>query len=441
MRTRMALLAFAVLTAAAFATWSLTHGQDPTTPQPPATTPGQAPASPITAAPATALIPAEKANPARDLTRLTPLQQQMYFGAQRGADWLFRLNRTDGRFVYGYLPAVSAVMEGDHYLRQAGAAFALARAARFTNEERFVARATQAVLTLLGDTAPDAKDPQVRTTSLPQAVVNRLAAAGLLVLAINELPAPQEDLLKQSEQLCNYIRRMQRADGSLCYTDNLDDPRTEAADPDGINLYPGVALYGLMRSQQHRPATWKTELVRKALGYYQPWWRSHKNMAFVPWQTAAFAEAFAQTKDQSFADYVNEMNDWICTLQYDRLDPRHPAWVGGFMNWQDGRAVEAAPQVSSAAFAEGLAEACRVARTAGDLPRFRRYSEALERCLQFVATLQFTDANTQHFAAWYRPRLLGGFHASDQDGNLRIDYTQHAVGAMVQYLTYVAPVP
>jgi hypothetical protein len=436
-------LALLVLTAAAFATWSLTHGQDPASSQPPRSAP--VPTAPAATQPPTAsaasLIPGEKPGSARDLSRLTPLQQQMYFGAQRGADWLFRLNRTDGRFVYGYLPAVSAVMEGDHYLRQAGAAYALARAARFTNEERYVARATQAVLTLLGDTVPDGKDPQVRTTSLPQAVVNRLAAAGLLVLAINELPAPQDDLLQQSEQLCSYIRRMQRADGSLCYTDDLEDPRAEAADPEGINSYPGAALCGLIHSQRSRPAPWKTELVRKALGYYRPWWQSHKNMAFVPWQTAAFAEAFAQTREQAFADYVNEMNDWICTLQYDRLEPRHPTWVGGFMSWQDGRAVETAPQVSSASFAESLADACRVARTTGDLQRFRHYSEALERCLQFLMTLQYTDANTQHFAAWYRPRLVGGFHASDQDGNLRIDYTQNAVCAMVQYLTAVAPLP
>ena len=53
--------------------------------------------------------------------------------------------------------------------------------------------------------------------------------------------------------------------------------------------------------------------------------------------------------------------------------------------------------------------------------------------MQFLTTLQYTDANTQHFADWYRPRLVGGFHASHQDGNLRIDYTQHAVSALVQY--------
>ena len=85
-----------------------------------------------------------------------------------------------------------------------------------------------------------------------------------------------------------------------------------------------------------------------------------------------------------------------------------------------------------------MAEACRVAQATGDLEHYRRYGDALERCLQFLTTLQYTDANTTHFQAWYRPKLLGAFYASDQDGNLRIDYTQHAVCAMVQYLSYVA---
>src|SRR5438105_2037575 len=80
-----------------------------------------------------------------------------------------------------------------------------------------------ALLALLGDTVTDAKEPQVRYTSLPSAVVNRLAAAGLLVLAIHELPAAERDLLDQAEQLANYIRRQQQADGSLSYADGPDD--------------------------------------------------------------------------------------------------------------------------------------------------------------------------------------------------------------------------
>src|SRR5262249_30088338 len=101
-----------------------------------------------------------------------------------------------------------------------------------------------------------------------------------------------------------------------------------------------------------------------------------------------------------------------------------------------GKPSATAPQISSAAYAESLAAACRAARQAGDVKREQRYREALESCLQFIATLQYTDANTQHFADWYRSVLVGAFYGSHQDGNLRIDYTQHAVCALVQYLAY-----
>jgi hypothetical protein len=427
-----------VLGSGGFVALSLTRGQDRAVPSsgPQSAPPRETPPRAISAS-----LLSEAERPARDLSKLPHLHQQMYLSAQRGADWLRRANRVDGRFVDGYLPALKTPLEGEPYLRQAGTAFALARAARFLGEERYIAVARLAVLRLLVDTAPDPKDPQVRATTLPSVAVNRLAAAGLLVLAINELPAPESDLLEQSEQLCGFIRRQQRGDGSLSFSDSVDDAQTAATDPEGGNYYPGQALYALMLSQRHRPAGWKTDAVRKALAYYRPWWRAHKNMAFIPWQTMAYTEAYLRTKEQAFADFVTEMNDWLCSLQHAQLDARHPLWYGGFMDWADGRPATDAPKIHSASFAESLAEGCRVARQAGDVARHQRYREALERCLQFLTTLQYTDANTQHFADWYRPVLLGAFHASHQDGNLRLDYTQHAVCALVQYLTHVAETP
>jgi hypothetical protein len=254
-------------------------------------------------------------------------------------------------------------------------------------------------------------------------------------LAINELPSPGPDLLEQSEQLCAYIGKQQRSDGALGY---LEPSAQTETDPQGIDYYPGEALYGLMRSQQYRPARGKTEVIRKALPYYRAWWRAHKNLAFIPWQTAAYSEAYLPTKEQQFADFVIEMTDWLCEHQYTQLDPRHPLWLGGFRESTEGDGSLAAPQVTSASYAEGLADACRVARQLQDQVRYQRYREALERCLQFLNTLQYTEASTQHFADWYRPVLVGAFFASHQDGNLRVDYTQHAVNALVQYLAYVA---
>jgi hypothetical protein len=433
MRTRTAwLICGVVVGIVGLAAWSGTPGQEKTD-----TRPGQPATIPASVEKAPTLVPAAQATTGRDISKLPPLQQQMYLSAQRGAEWLYRANGLNGRFVHGYLPALKAPLEGDHYLRQVGAAYALARAARFTGDERYAARATQAILALLAETMPDSQVAQVRYTSMPGAMVNRLGAAGLLVLAINELPAPEKDLLDQSEQLCNYVRSRQQADGALDYNDGIDD-KVATGELDGVQFFPGVALQGLMSSYRLKPASWKLEVARKTLAYYQPWWRAHKSMAFVPWQTAAYTEAYLLTKEQGFASFVQEMNDWLCALQYTQFDPRHPLWDGGFMSHDNARPVSGMPNIGSAAYAEGLAEACRVAREQADVERHRRYSAALERCLQFLTTLQYTEANTTHFAAWYKPNVLGAFYASEQDGNLRVDYTQHAICALFGYLTHVA---
>jgi hypothetical protein len=374
------------------------------------------------------------ADPPRDVSKYTQLQKDFLLSAQRGAEWLFRMNNVKGRFKHGLEPSLPDVtLDGDTYLRQAGAAFALARAGRFLREDRYTARSTQAILALLDETVLDPNE-QVRCTAAPSSVVNRFGAAAWLVLAINELPDPQADLLEQSEQLCAYIRKQARPDGSLNCAEAGPDGKPAADEAEAISSHAGVALYALMRSENRRPAAWKTDLVRKAVAFYRPWWKAHKSMEFVPWFTAACAEAYLATKEQPFADCVFEMNDWLCGLQYSQLDAQRQLWFGGFKTWSDGKPVDAPPTVLSAVYAEGLADACRTARQAADLDRYRRYGGALQLDLQFVARLQYTDADTGHFAEWYRPRLVGGFHASHQDGNLRIDYTQHAVSALVQFL-------
>ncbi|HLJ92638.1 MAG TPA: hypothetical protein VKU02_05520, partial [Gemmataceae bacterium] len=215
------------LTAAGFAVFSLSRGQDRAAPLQPAPV-----KSAVSSAPTTAVAPDSLRT---DFAKLPPLQQQMFLAAQRGADWLCRANQSDGRFLHGFLPALRTPLEGDHYLRQVGAAFALARAAHFLGQQRYAAVARQAVLTLLLETAPDPQDTGTRHTILSSTLINRLGAAGLLILAINELPSPGDDLLEQSEQLCAFIRKQQRSDGSLSYT----DPGMEAeTDPEGINYYP-----------------------------------------------------------------------------------------------------------------------------------------------------------------------------------------------------------
>lgn len=434
---RRRVVVFLLFLLGGLATLSLTRGQEH--PATPAAAPSTPAATPTSAAVGSASAKTTVEPPVRKLPRLSPLQQQLLLSAQRGGEWLYRMNGTKGRFVPGYLPALGQVMEEDSYLRQAGAALALAQMARFTGEERYSARATQAILTLLDETVVDG-DPPGRHTALPALVLDRLASAGLLIAAINELPAPQPDLLERSEELCAFLRRQVQPDGSLRNSEgaNSDPKAGPGADPSAESA--SLALYALMISQKHRPASWKTDLVRKALPYYRHYTKEHRSVGLVAWQTAACAEAYVKTKEGAFAEHVFEMNDWLCGLQITQIptDPRRYTWYGGFLA-ESTDPVEAPPRIDSACCAASLAHAWRVAREATDVSRHQRYNEALERGLQFVATLQFTADRTQHFVPEYRPWVIGAFHASCREGDLRLDYTQQAVSALVQYLECLTP--
>src|SRR5262249_1876784 len=141
--------------------------------------------------------------------------------------------------------------------------------------------------------------------------------------------------------------------------------------------------------------------------------------------------------DKLFSELALEMADWLCTLQIG-LDPKNLHWQGGFAGWQNGRVTPQEPTNETALLALGLAQACSAARQMGGNERFGRYRGSVERGLQFVIVLQYNSANSRHFAEWYQPQLFGAFFASPQDGNTRLDYAQHAVCAMCQYLDQVA---
>jgi hypothetical protein len=362
--------------------------------------------------------------------------RQVHTSALRGAEWLHGVSSpVTGRFMYGWVTALHVPLEGDHYLHQAGAAFALARAARYFGDDRYTLKARQAVLSLMAETTPDPRDPACRHTVFPAIAVNRLAAAGLLLMAIHELPAPADDLLKQGEELANYIHKQQRDDGSFRVVEGSDET---PKDLETVQTYPGVALYGLMLSQRHRPAAWKTEVARRALPFYAAWWKANPNVACVPMLSAAFAEAYMVTKEPAFAAGVFEMTDWLCGLQYAKGEGRSPAWAGGFKGFADGKPVADVPTVQSAAYLEGLAQACRVTRQVPDAARFERYKDAAGNACQFLGGLQFGDDTTRHFAPNHRPLLLGGFYASHQDGNVCVTANRHAVAGMIAYLTFAA---
>lgn len=362
---------------------------------------------------------------------LSPVSQQLLPTFHRGAEFLTRMQQPNGRFLNGWVTALNRPLEGDHFLRQGTATFALCRLAKFTADEKYTVRACQSVLALLAETVADPNRPGTRHTIHAPMTCDRIAGVAFVLMGIGELPDPTPDMLAKGEELTEYLLLQQKPDGSF---------PTEA--PDTTNMEPmadlvGPALYGLALSHQAKPTPGKLAALKKALAYYRPRFQSRPSLAAVPWFTGAYALAYELSGEAGFAESVLEMNDWLCKYQYDQADPLHPDWRGGFQQIEKGKALRQTPDLSAAIYCQSLADACRLLRKLpkADVERYTRYRTALQRGMQYVAGLQFTRETTLHLAPQVGKELTGGFHTSTQDGTVRIEQTAWAVSALAQYFT------
>jgi hypothetical protein len=389
-----------------------------------------------------AALPAKSTGKAGEppLAKFTPLAafpqqtQDAVRGVVLGADWMTRMNQPQGRFLFGYHPALRRPMLGDDDLTQARATLALARAAKFSGDEKQTAMAGQAILSLLAATRIDPTDANCRVPVHSSLVCNRVGFASLLVLAIHELPGADAKRLAEAEQLVAFLKKQCQADGSVDYTDSpTDDPAK--TDPEGLNEYPGLALAAILASHRAKPEAWKLETAKKGMAYYRAAFRAKPHPMLAATLTPACADLYLQAKAGDAAATAFEMNDWLCGLQIAASDPRMPQWAGGFRAVINGRPAEAPPGPETGLLLGSLAHACRLTRLVPDAHRYAKYRVASIDAVQFLTGMQYLETNTRHFDNTFRVNMLiGGFHLSPTDGDLRIDATAHAVSGLVKFL-------
>ncbi|MSR51992.1 MAG: hypothetical protein EXS09_01725 [Gemmataceae bacterium] len=430
---RLIVLAGAGAVLAAFS-----HAQEPKTLppsllMPPAGPPskGVIPASSVVSPAETVATKAALFDRFRKYDQLPDLTRELVFATKSGMEWLGRdgIHQANGRFIPGLSPALGKATEDDHFMRQALGAFALARSARLTGEEKYTVRASQTILSLLAEAPKDSAG--IRKLALASVVCNRVGGAAYLALAIFELPEAAPELRQCGEELCQFLRSRVQADGSISFAEE-----GEAPEADGVGLYAGPALTAIAMSNRESPAEWKKQALAKSLKHYRQQFSTLPNPMMISWMCPAFVEMHLQTREPAAAEFVFEMCDWLVKLQFESPDRQRATWRGGFPQVAGGKILSAAPTIETAYYAMAIADACRMIRTMEkpDSARYDRYRATLTRALQFLTTLQYGEENTGHFAAHFRPALVGAFHPSHTDGSLRVDHSAVAVAAFSQYL-------
>ena len=340
------------LTALLLALAAVAAAQPPSPPQPLPTGPAAAPA---------AEAPISKYEP---LTLFPMPTQQAVRGVATGANWLVRMNQAQGRFLHGYRPALRQAMEGDTDLRQAYGALALAQAAKFTGDDRSMAVAGQAVLTLLAATRIDPTDPNCRVPTTTQGGAESFAA--VLALAIYELPGADPRLTAEAERLCQYLRKQAHL---------FDLPNADA----------GLLLSAVVAGNKVRAEPWKVELATKSLTTNREAYKAARNPHHVATVIPAYADLFLQTKHADAGAAVLELTDWLCSVQYPAANARNPQWGGGFPSTE---VAGSAPCYDSAVCLAAVGWAYQVTARNADVARAERYRQAAQDAALFVTALQ-----------------------------------------------------
>lgn len=233
----------------------------------------------------------------------------------------------------------------------------------------------------------------------------KISYNAFLIMALINSSLPDRDQL--AKELADAILALQRGDGSYSTSFTKDTN-------DAIDYYPGEAMLALIKLYESTHDQRYLESVQKAFPYYKKTWQERKNSAMVPWHTQAYYLLYRNTQDPQIPPFIFEMNNWVIDNYQGEL--------GGFPKND--------PRNLTSFMLEGLVDAYALAKSLGDTQHIRSYENSVNLARDFVLRSQYTKADTLMLK--HPARAIGGFKASLKDPRIRVDYTQHAVMALIK---------
>jgi hypothetical protein len=275
--------------------------------------------------------------------------------------------------------------------------------------------------------------PEVNGTSTPPQV--KLGGVGLGLVALLSIEkfhpgfTPQSDL----KALGQFIVFMQKEDGSF-YSKYI--PSLKGRQDKWLSLYyPGEAALGLLMLYKQDPSEVWLKSAYRALKYLA---LRRKNRSRIPadhWALLATEQILSRSNHKlpiSKELLINHAIQICETMLRDQVNnPYRPKYEGGFV--KDGRTTPTATRL------EGLLAALSFLPPKHEIRK--RIESSVTRGLSFLLKAQVKDGPFSGAI----PRAVGtrdGRNAQIKKFNrrayeVRIDYVQHAMSAMIQYLHFM----
>ena len=325
------------------------------------------------------------------------------------------VNNKTKRLQYMYYPSLDEYSPTNNHVRQLATLWSITKLKDFLQDSSFD--------DLIKETINYYLDYSVKTDKNYSYIMienkAKLAYSAFLILSLLHV-SDYPDNNKLLTSLAKGIISLQNVDGSF-NTYFVSERNT------GIDYYPGEAMLALMKLYNKTGNKTYLDSVYKAFHYYKEYWRKNKNTAFIPWHTQAYFLLYNEVKDPGIKDFIFEINDWLVN-RYQIRNDIYKDKIGGF--------PQNNPHNSTSSYLEGIADAYLLARNIEDNFHFIKYRKAIQLGVRFIVLTQYTEDNA--FYIGNQKRTVGGFRHSLISNTQRIDYTQHAIMALMKIYDYKA---
>ncbi|HKV42583.1 MAG TPA: hypothetical protein VJX67_25500, partial [Blastocatellia bacterium] len=355
--------------------------------------------------------------------------------ARAGGDYLVRMQRPDGSFVYSYRAALDTGSTARYNIvRHAGAAISLFDLYGATHDRRYLNAARKAVDFLHGrfhetvvavphsEAAYEALGPNRSRTGLYVTDDDGKAKLGAMALSllaeVDEIKYLGRRDLTQAEALANVIMAMQNEDGSFRTTFNSG--ANEPDDPPSL-YFPGEAMLALTELYQliprHDPRLLDT--AERGAGFLIRAQREQTDLPPDAWFAQSLEALYRITHKSEYARHAIALAVSMVKGQYS---------VGAPEGYEGGVTGGIPRAVQSASRAEGVLAGYRLAIILKDATSWTLLA-GLKSSAGFQLSQQFTSGSSFFLPA--PERALGGFRESFSSTRIRIDYVQHNIESLL----------
>jgi hypothetical protein len=340
--------------------------------------------------------------------------------ARAGGDYLRRSVSEDGTFAYSYLALIDEARRKYNMVRHAGTVYSMLELYEVTRDAELLAAAERALDYLLGFVEPwgDA-DQRARVLAYRRKI--KLGGVALTVLALTKhVQATGSPRYRDvAQDLCRYIALSQRASGEFIHSRAHPSGKVR---PFTSRYYPGEAILALLRMHAvDRDPAWLEVAERGARFLIEV---RDRNLGISEldhdhWLLYALNELHRQRPSPAFLGHAMRIAQAIVAKQ--NRDPESGDHLGTY-----GTPPRSTPVATRS---EGLLAALALARDF-DVPEMAR---EIRRTVDLNTGFQLiTQVGPERALFLDAPQTaLGGFTRSLTNYEIRIDYVQHNISALL----------